>query len=397
MKKYADFLKKYKLSKKAPKGVDPAKHESCVTQVKEQGKDVGSAHAICTAALKKAEDEVTKSFPNWEVYFEAFEEVFPEWEGMSDDEFHDAVVEVKDELSKAEKPFHGYNKKKHAREGGLNAKYREKYNRETGSNLKAPVTEKNPKGKKLKRKKSFCARMRGVPGPTSKDSKLTPKGAALKRWRCSKSLNEFFKSYNRIKGGKADKKSPKDFDKKALAQGIKVEMEHTNDVKIAMEIAMDHLTEDKNYYKKLKQVEKSEGASFNFKNSQVLVSSDLQMASEQNLDYGLLGYLEESVKDNETVKIPLTKGMLTLTNKEPGLYSGFFQNSDGQVVEEFNNMTLAILAKNIQIKGFYEKAEAEPVVAEPEVEERPRFIKIKVGDVEIEIMKSKEGIKLNRL
>lgn len=87
-------------------------------------------------------------------------------------------------FEKAEKPFHGYSKKKHSKTGGLNKEYREKYNRETGSNLKAPVTEDNPKGKKKKRKKSFCARMSGVKGPTSKDGKLTPKGAALKRWKC---------------------------------------------------------------------------------------------------------------------------------------------------------------------------------------------------------------------
>ena len=85
---------------------------------------------------------------------------------------------------KKEKPFHGYNKNKHSKDGGLNKKYRDKYNRETGSNLKAPVTSKNPKGKDKGRKKSFCARMGGVKGPTSKDGKLTPKGAALKKWRC---------------------------------------------------------------------------------------------------------------------------------------------------------------------------------------------------------------------
>lgn len=82
------------------------------------------------------------------------------------------------------KPFIGYNAKKHARTGGLNASFREKYNRETGSNLKAPVTEKNPSEADAKRRKSFCARMAGVKGPTSKDGKLTPKGASLKRWRC---------------------------------------------------------------------------------------------------------------------------------------------------------------------------------------------------------------------
>jgi len=82
-------------------------------------------------------------------------------------------------------PFINYTPSKHAKEGGLNAKYRARYNRETGSNLQAPVTGKVKAGSKdAKRRKSFCARMGGVKGPTSKGGKLTPKGAALKRWRC---------------------------------------------------------------------------------------------------------------------------------------------------------------------------------------------------------------------
>ena len=69
--------------------------------------------------------------------------------------------------------------------GGLTAKGRAKYNRATGSNLKAPVTEKNPTGKRAARRKSFCARMKGVKGPM-KDSKGRPtrKALALRRWRC---------------------------------------------------------------------------------------------------------------------------------------------------------------------------------------------------------------------
>jgi hypothetical protein len=67
---------------------------------------------------------------------------------------------------------------------GLTAKGRAKYNRETGSNLKAPAP--NPKTAADKgRKKSFCARMGGMQGPTSKNGELTRKGAALKRWGCS--------------------------------------------------------------------------------------------------------------------------------------------------------------------------------------------------------------------
>ena len=78
----------------------------------------------------------------------------------------------------------GRGEKRSTKSGaGLTAKGREKYNRETGSNLKEAVTEKSPTGSRAKRKKSFCARMNGVSGPTSRDGELTRKGAALKRWR----------------------------------------------------------------------------------------------------------------------------------------------------------------------------------------------------------------------
>ena len=72
-----------------------------------------------------------------------------------------------------------------SKSGGLTAKGRANYNRATGSNLQAPVTEKNPTGKRAARRKSFCARMKGVKGQM-KDSKGRPtrKALALKRWRC---------------------------------------------------------------------------------------------------------------------------------------------------------------------------------------------------------------------
>ena len=73
-----------------------------------------------------------------------------------------------------------------SKKGGLTAKGREKYNRATGSNLQAPVTKKkNLTPKEKARRKSFCARMKGVKGPL-KDSKGRPtrKALALRRWRC---------------------------------------------------------------------------------------------------------------------------------------------------------------------------------------------------------------------
>jgi hypothetical protein len=69
---------------------------------------------------------------------------------------------------------------------GLTAKGRAKYNNATGSNLKAPAP--NPKSKAdAGRKKSFCARMSGMPGPMKDESgKPTRKAASLKRWNCAK-------------------------------------------------------------------------------------------------------------------------------------------------------------------------------------------------------------------
>ena len=60
---------------------------------------------------------------------------------------------------------------------------------------------------------------------------------------------------DKIPGGLSDGKSPSDFDPKALKDGIKIEKEHTKDSDLAKEIAMDHLTEDSDYYKKLKLME----------------------------------------------------------------------------------------------------------------------------------------------
>ena len=68
--------------------------------------------------------------------------------------------------------------------GGLNAKGRASYNRETGGNLKPPAP--NPKTKKdAARRKSFCARMSGMPGPMKDEKgKPTRKALSLKAWDC---------------------------------------------------------------------------------------------------------------------------------------------------------------------------------------------------------------------
>lgn len=71
--------------------------------------------------------------------------------------------------------------------GGLTKSGRDRINRLTGSNLKAPVTKKQAESspKSAARRKSFCARMEGNPGPL-KDEKGRPtrKKLALDRWEC---------------------------------------------------------------------------------------------------------------------------------------------------------------------------------------------------------------------
>lgn len=104
-------------------------------------------------------------------------------------------------------------------------------------------------------------------------------------------------------GGKADNKTPKDFDKKQLEAGIKVEMEHTGDKQKAREIAMDHLTEDPDYYKDWNnkekilfqdKVKKKEGVTIG-KIEPKRIRVDREADGKQELDYGT----EELDKDGD--------------------------------------------------------------------------------------------------
>ena len=71
-------------------------------------------------------------------------------------------------------------------EGGLNAKGRASAKAQ-GHNLKPPVSAKQAKKspKSAARRKSFCARMGGMPGAMKdKNGKPTRKALALRKWDC---------------------------------------------------------------------------------------------------------------------------------------------------------------------------------------------------------------------
>ena len=72
---------------------------------------------------------------------------------------------------------------------GLSQAAVDAYRRENpGSKLKTAVTEKNPKGKRAKRRKSFCSRMSGMKKrlTSAKNARDpdSPINKALRRWNC---------------------------------------------------------------------------------------------------------------------------------------------------------------------------------------------------------------------
>jgi hypothetical protein len=91
----------------------------------------------------------------------------------------EAFGSAKDKANAYKKKSVSMTKEDKSEAGGLTKKGRDKYNRETGSNLKEP----QPGGGK--RKDSFCARMSGVKGPMTDDKgEPTRKKKALDRWNC---------------------------------------------------------------------------------------------------------------------------------------------------------------------------------------------------------------------
>jgi hypothetical protein len=169
----------------------PAGSSSALNKAKMQKKQKVTEKTETVQSIKKNEEIVEELLKNLDIISKVCKSKMEKrcWEGYEPTPGKEAYSEgscqpIKKE--EKEKPFVGYNKEKHSREGGLSTKAREKYNKEHGSNLQAPVSSKEAKKspKKAARRKSFCARMSGVKGPTSKKGKPTPKGAALKRWDC---------------------------------------------------------------------------------------------------------------------------------------------------------------------------------------------------------------------
>lgn len=105
-----------------------------------------------------------------------------------------------------------------------------------------------------------------------------------------------------IPGGLAKGKKPSDFDQKALAKGTKVEMEHTEDETVAQEIAMDHLTEDPDYYDKLEKIER------HAKKFDIPVGTPVVYGKYKNKKGIVKGFKTDSKGDVVVIVEPVPKG-----------------------------------------------------------------------------------------
>lgn len=105
---------------------------------------------------------------------------------------------------------------------------------------------------------------------------------------------------DRLPGGRADLRSPLDFDSRELARGVRVEMEHTDDPLLATEIAMDHLEEDPDYYRKLAMIHHEEGDDYQAM-SMMLLNPDRELQELRRIAVtgsreGVVRYLRSAVR-----------------------------------------------------------------------------------------------------
>ena len=97
-----------------------------------------------------------------------------------------------------------------------------------------------------------------------------------------------------IEGGIADDSDVSEFTPQQIMIGMGVEMEHTDDPKVALEIAMDHLKELPDYYTRLDKMEKDAEAEKPEEGMMDNTIEDEEMTDE------LLGYKPHNVNDYAT-------------------------------------------------------------------------------------------------
>ena len=115
-----------------------------------------------------------------------------------------------------------------------------------------------------------------------------------------------------IEGGVADDSDVSEFNSQQIMIGIGVEMEHTDDPKIALEIAMDHLTEIPDYYTRLDKMEKEAGVEDNETDEGMVDNTPEQ----EEMTDELLGYKPHNVNDYASEEFDYTAAERDYHDKE---------------------------------------------------------------------------------
>lgn len=164
-----------------------------------------------------------------------------------------------------------------------------------------------------------------------------------------------------IPGGQAEGMDPSKFDPEQLTRGTRHEMEHTNDVMVAREIAMDHLVEDSDYYRKLEQVEKG-------LHVRAGITGDVRSDPKANITGDLKGggLLNRRVK--RAIKFPkvqakaIRKG--TCSQGERADLTGCTPASDEPTVKKDTNEADSQVSQSQESPGEPEKPSGQGMLAE---------------------------------
>ena len=181
---------------------------------------------------------------------------------------------------------------------------------------------------------------KGMSGYEEIDEDNIPGGLAK-----GKTLIDLAKKWD-SKGYYDPKQFAEKYVKPQLLKGIKVEMEHTTDVRIATEIAMDHLWEDLKYYDKLDKIETPiseglllEGGAYGHMNHPFDIEMNLTFGDLKNIvTKALNGDLETAREktDGQALAISWVNGRLVAArNKSHLKNSGAGAMTIGQVADKF--------------------------------------------------------------
>ena len=231
--------------------------------------------------------------------------------------------------------------------------------------------------------------------------KKTPKGSAEKATKPKgvkmmkggpgemKTVSEAKKSFpgNKLKGGKGDKLSINDVDREEFKKGVKHEMEHTTDPKIAAEIALDHLAENPKYYSELDKTGIDE--SIFSSDDKPVKGKEVSFTVEDHSDPNKKLQIKKTVKSGKkskdgTFELSFTEGdKLTMTKTNQGVTSLYFENpSDAKIHDRVVDLDkgLATLADKIFPK---EKNVAEENVSDTLRESLKKIIRKKLYEQDI--------------